>query len=75
VSDPLCILRRNDAGFGEHRRMGLACGDILPVEVSVEIDRGVDLLHEGIGFRTEASAPHFVAHDTLFIKVAPRFFR
>src|SRR5579863_2920752 len=43
--------------------MGLARGDILPVKVAVEIDRGVDLLHDRIGFRPEASAPHFVAHD------------
>src|SRR6516225_9017056 len=43
--------------------MGLACGDVLPVEVAVEIDRGVDLLHDRVGTRAEASAPHFVAHD------------
>src|ERR1700733_9706676 len=44
--------------------MGLAGGDVLPVEVTVEIDRGVDLGHDGIGLRLKAPAPHFVtAHD------------
>ncbi len=43
-----------------------ACGP------AVEIDRGVDVRHDGIGIRPEASAPHFVAHDTLYMKVAPR---
>src|SRR5262249_15429655 len=43
--------------------MGLARGDILPVEVAVETDRGVDLLHNRVGPRAQASAPHFVAHD------------
>src|SRR5579862_39268 len=43
--------------------MGLARGDVLPVEVPVEVDRGVDLLHDRIALGAEASAPHFVAHD------------
>src|SRR6516164_7770087 len=43
--------------------MGLACGDVLPVEVAVKIDRGVDLLHDRVGTRAETPAPHFVAHD------------
>jgi len=49
VSDPLCILGADDAGLAEHRGVGLARGDILPVKLAVEIDRGVDLLHDRIG--------------------------
>ena len=54
---------RNDALLGQHRRMRLACRDVLAVEVPVEVDRGVDLLHDGVGTRREAPAPHLVAHD------------
>jgi hypothetical protein len=72
VSDPLCILRRDDAAFRQHGGVGLARGDVLPVEVAVEIDRGVDVLHDRIGLRSETAAPHFVAHDTVNMKVAPR---
>ncbi len=31
--------------------------------MAVEIDRGVDLLHQRVGLLTEASAPHLVGHD------------
>ena len=51
--------------------MGLARGNVLPVEVAVEIDRGVDLLHDRIGPGPEASAPHFVAHDAFAAEVLP----
>src|SRR4029077_17270429 len=44
--------------------MGLAGGDVLPVQVAVEIDRGVDLLHDRGGFVAAPPTPHFVAHDT-----------
>src|SRR5262249_17643105 len=43
--------------------MGLARRNVLPVEVPVEIDGGVDLLHDGVGVFAEAPAPHLVAHD------------
>src|SRR5262249_24551778 len=43
--------------------MGLARGNVLPVEVPVEIDGGVDLLHDGVGVFAEAPTPHLVAHD------------
>src|SRR3954451_17024838 len=43
--------------------MRLASGDVLAVKAAVEIDRCVDLLHDGAGARREPSAPHFVAHD------------
>src|SRR5260221_1264886 len=43
--------------------MALARRDILPVEVPVEIDGSVDLLHDGVGVFAEAPTPHLVAHD------------
>src|SRR5262245_40699391 len=42
--------------------MGLGRGDVLAVEMPVEVDRGVDLLHDGTGARRESPTPHFVAH-------------
>src|SRR5262245_39694939 len=42
--------------------MGLARRDVLPVEVPVEIDGGIDLLHDGVGVFAEAPTPHLVAH-------------
>ena len=57
-----------ESRLGEHGCMGLAGGDILPVEMPVEADGGVDFLHDRVGAFAEASAPHFVAHDTLLIK-------
>ena len=70
MSDPFCILRRDDAFFGEHRRMGLAGGDVLPVKVAVEIDRGVDVLHERIGSAPKRP-PHILLLMTLAHEVAP----
>src|SRR5262249_43633056 len=55
---------RDDALFGEHRSVGLARGNILAKEVPVEIDGGVNVLHDRIGAGAEASAPHLVAHGT-----------
>src|SRR6185295_8118553 len=43
--------------------MGLACRDVLAVKAAIEVDRGVDLLHDGAGTRRKAPAPHLVAHD------------
>src|SRR6188472_3652230 len=43
--------------------MRLACRDVLAVKAAVEVDRGVDLLHDGARTRGEAPAPHLVAHD------------
>src|ERR1700716_2585341 len=51
--------------------MGLAGGDVLAGEVPVEIDGGVDLLHDGIGAVREAAAPHLVAHVTPFGRARP----
>src|SRR5438270_4831091 len=43
--------------------MRLACCDVLAVKAAVEVDRGIDLLHDGARTRGEAPAPHLVAHD------------
>src|ERR1700754_3796270 len=43
--------------------MGLACRDVLAVKAAIEVDRGVDLLHDGAGTRRKTPAPHLVAHD------------
>src|SRR6185437_12394967 len=42
--------------------MALGRGDVLAVQMPVEVDRGVDFLHDGAGARREPPAPHFVAH-------------
>src|SRR5579872_1775358 len=51
--------------------MRLAGGDVLPIKVTVEIDGSVDVLHNRVRTRTEASAPHFVGHDENLMKPAP----
>ena len=72
MSDLLRIVRRDDALLGQHAGMGLGRGDVLAVEVPVEIDGGVDLLHDGVGTGREAPAPHLVAHDrSLATEVSP----
>ncbi len=38
--------------------------DVLAEKMPVEVDRRVDLLHDGIGAGGEPPAPHLVAHDT-----------
>jgi len=48
--------------LGQHVGMGLGRGDVLAVQMPVEVDRGVDLLHDGAGARREPPTPHFVAH-------------
>src|SRR5262245_62887459 len=44
--------------------MGLARGNVLAEEVRLEIDCGVDFLHDRIGAGAETPTPHFVAHGT-----------
>src|SRR5260370_8475465 len=51
--------------------MRLAGGDILKIKLHVEIDGSVDVLHDRIGARTEASAPHCVAHDQMLMTPMP----
>src|SRR5215203_6190188 len=43
--------------------MGLAGGNVLAVQVPIEVDRGVDLLHDGGRTGGKAPTPHRVAHD------------
>ena len=45
--------------------MRLAGRNVLPVQMPVDIDGGVDLLHDGVGAAAEASTPHLIAHDAL----------
>ena len=52
----------DDALFGEHGDVGLRPRDVLRREFAVEIDGGVDFLHDFGGAGYEASAPHLVAH-------------
>jgi hypothetical protein len=63
VNDLFCILRRNDAAFGQHVGVGFARGDILAIELAIDIDRHVDISHDGVLACAEASAPHLVGHD------------
>src|SRR6185436_18040325 len=60
----------DDALFGEHLRMGLARGNVLAIKVPIEIDRGVDLLHDGGRTGRKAPAPHRVAHDAFLAALA-----
>src|SRR5947209_13493345 len=57
------MVTRDDALLCKHGSVGLACRDVLAVKAAIEVDRGVDLLHDRAGTRREAPAPHFVAHD------------
>ena len=50
--------------------MGLGRGDVLGVEVTIDVDRDVYLLHDRIGTLGEPAAPHLVAHDHLLIFAA-----
>src|SRR4051794_31251671 len=43
--------------------MGLARGNVLAIQVPIEVDRGVDLLHDGGRAGRKAPTPHRVAHD------------
>ncbi len=54
----------DDALAGEHGDVGLRTGDVLGGELTVEVDRGVDLFHDFGRADHEPAAPHRVAHDT-----------
>ena len=66
VNDPSRILRRNDALLREHFGVGAACRNVLAKQLAVDIDRGVYVRHDGVGFGAETAAPHLVAHDRMF---------
>ena len=59
------IILGQDPGLAEHGRMGKRTPDVLAPKALVEIDGGVDLLHDGIGTRGETSTPHAIAHSDL----------
>ena len=63
-------MRGDDALLGQHGGMGLAGGDVLAIKVPVEVDRGIDLLHDRVGTFAEAAAPHLVAHDRLLLMIS-----
>jgi thiol-disulfide isomerase/thioredoxin len=65
VSDLAGIVAFDDALLCEHRDMGLARSDVLAKKVSVDINGGIDVLHDCVGTPREAAPPHFVAHDPL----------
>src|SRR5262245_65456749 len=44
--------------------MGLARGNVLAEEVPIEINGGIDVLHDRVGAGAETPAPHLVAHGT-----------
>ena len=46
--------------FGQHRGMRLARGDVLAIEAPVEVDRGVDLLHDRRRDPTAKRPPHIL---------------
>ncbi len=48
----------DDALGGEHRDMGQRAGDVLGGELAVEVDGGVDLLHDLGRAAGESPAPH-----------------
>ena len=63
MGDLFGVVCRNDALLGQHVGMGLGRHDVLAVKGLVEIDGGVDLLHDGAGTGGKPPAPHLVAHD------------
>jgi hypothetical protein len=67
VSDLFRIVRRNDALLAQHVGMGFGRGDVLAVQVPIEVDGGVDFLHDGVGTGGKPPAPHFVAHRLALI--------
>src|SRR6478609_6372018 len=50
--------------------MGLAGGNVLAIQVPIEIDRGVDLLHDGGRTGRKTPTPHRVAHDAFVAALA-----
>src|SRR6476619_6395784 len=50
--------------------MGLAGSNVLAIQVPVEVDRGVDLLHDGGRTGCKAAAPHRVANDGFLATLA-----
>ena len=53
------IILRDDALFPQHFRMGLAPGDILPVQPLVKADGLVQLVHQLVRLLLKTPAPKF----------------
>ena len=63
LGDGLGVGGLDDALAREHGDMGQRAGDVLGGELAVEVDRGVDLLHDFGRAGGEPAAPHRVAHE------------
>src|SRR5262249_11606730 len=44
--------------------MGLARSNVLAEEGPIEINGGIDVLHDGVGAGADPPAPHLVSHGT-----------
>src|SRR5271157_1039812 len=60
MADRLLIFGADDADLRQHCRMRQGALDVLPPQLLVEADRGVDLLHHHRGAGGEAPAPLWV---------------
>ncbi len=63
LGDGLGVRGLDDPLAGQHGDMGQGAGDVLGGELAVEVDRGVDLLHDFGRAGGEPAAPHRVAHE------------
>ncbi len=70
LDDGLGLFVRENAHGAEHVGMGLACADVFGVEAPVDMEGGVDLLHDLGGLRLKAPAPHFVCGHLVSFVVA-----
>src|SRR5271157_5271443 len=60
MADRLLIFGADDADLRQHRRMRQGALDVLPPQLLVEADRGVDLLHHCRRAGGEAAPPLLV---------------
>jgi hypothetical protein len=63
LGDGVGVAGFDDAQAGEHGDMSLGACDVLAGELAVEVDRGVELLHDFGRAGREPAAPHRVAHE------------
>jgi hypothetical protein len=74
VEDRVAIGLRDDPARRQHLGMRLRAADILRRETPVDVDRGVDFLHDGRGACGEAPAPHLVrTHPLPYIHPVPLY--
>ena len=55
--DPLAVVRRNDAPGDQHPAVGARERDVLQREAAIDIDGGIDPLHQGIRCGRKPPAP------------------